>query len=70
MSGAKPCAHCGGQTVPGQFGPLDDPQLFWAQAEVKKVGPMRMVQGTGPRLAVSAARCSECGRLDIYAEER
>ncbi|CAN5394918.1 hypothetical protein BH10ACT11_BH10ACT11_16090 [soil metagenome] len=70
MSESRSCVHCGGATEVGQFGPLDDPQLFFAKAEVKKMGPMRVVQGTGPRLAVSAARCTECGRLELFAEDR
>lgn len=70
MSEPSSCAQCGAATETGQLGTLQDPQLFWSKAEVKTMGRMRMVQPSGPRMAVSATRCTACGRLDLLAEEQ
>ena len=61
------CAKCGGPTAPGQFGTLTDPQLFFAEAHVSELGGMRMVQGTGERIAVNAQRCRQCGHIELWA---
>ncbi len=62
------CAKCGGPTAPGQLGTLTDPQLFFAQAEVREFGGMRMVQSTGERTAVNALRCTQCGHIELWAQ--
>lgn len=62
------CAKCGGVTVSGQLGPLQDPQLFFSEAEVKEFAGVQMVQPSGARLPVDAYRCVECGHIELSAQ--
>jgi hypothetical protein len=53
--------------VAGNVGSLNDPQLFWSQAEASTMGRMRIMRSSGPRLPVSALRCSACGLVQLFA---
>lgn len=68
MTEARLCAKCGGVTAPGQLGTLEDPQLFFAEAEVREFAGMRMVQASGVRFPVAAERCVECGHIELSAQ--
>jgi hypothetical protein len=50
------------------LGTLEDPQLYFAEAEVSEFAGMRMVQASGVRFPVAAERCVECGHIELSAQ--